>query len=127
MPTSLTPKRLAVLQFIATTIHNKGVAPTLREVGDQLGVKKTTALEHVAHLIEKGWLVKEPHVSRGLLIAPGVVVPGMEPTRIQQLERECRLLARLSAGLITDPQILPEAKRMASRWLADAAAQAVRS
>lgn len=76
---NLTPKQLRVLQLIAECRAKKGYAPTLQEIGDELGIDKVSAHDRVSALIAKGLVVKTaPGKRRSLDIAPGVVVPGVE-------------------------------------------------
>ena len=44
---AITPRQLEVLEFIHSTRIASGVSPTLTEVGEFLGVHKTTARDHV--------------------------------------------------------------------------------
>lgn len=63
MARALTAKQKAVLDFIADSIESRGIGPSYREIGDQLGCKVGTAQDHVQALIAKGFLVR---TGRGL-------------------------------------------------------------
>jgi repressor LexA len=58
-----------VLGFIANRIEADGVAPTLQEIADAFGFRSTaSAQKHVAHLERKGFLVRQKHQKRGLVL-----------------------------------------------------------
>jgi len=58
-----------VLDFIRECLEGEGVAPTLGEISGHFGFSSTaSAQKHVRALVEKGYLLKEKHRSRGLLI-----------------------------------------------------------
>ncbi len=60
-----------VFEFIATTIEQRGVPPTYREIGDALGISSTNGVaDHVKALVKKGYLIKTENSARGLRIAP---------------------------------------------------------
>jgi predicted ArsR family transcriptional regulator len=45
-----------VLEFIAICVRDRGVSPTMLEIGSFLGAHKTTAREHVYKLVDRGAL-----------------------------------------------------------------------
>jgi repressor LexA len=58
-----------VLSFISNRIERDGVAPTLQEIADAFGFRSTaSAQKHVAHLERKGFLLREKHQKRGLVL-----------------------------------------------------------
>lgn len=63
----LTRRQLQVLLAIQRSLQETGLAPTLRELGQTLGVNRVTAYSHVQALLQKGCLTNlEPGASRGL-------------------------------------------------------------
>jgi repressor LexA len=67
--TYLTERQRDVLGFISKRIEADGVAPTLQEIADAFGFRSTaSAQKHVAHLERKGFLVREKHQKRGLVL-----------------------------------------------------------
>lgn len=67
MPLIVYPKERAVLDFIIQFIERYGYAPTLKEIGEAAGTNSpATTHEHVAKLVEKGYLKKLDGVNRGL-------------------------------------------------------------
>jgi repressor LexA len=67
--TYLTERQRDVLSFISNRIERDGVAPTLQEIADAFGFRSTaSAQKHVAHLERKGFLLREKHQKRGLVL-----------------------------------------------------------
>jgi len=70
--TYLTEKQRDVLDFIRRRIDVAGVAPTLQEIADAFGFSSTaSAQKHVGLLERKGFLRREKHQKRGLVLAAG--------------------------------------------------------
>lgn len=70
--TYLTVKQRDVLDFIRRRIGDDGVAPTLQEIADAFGFSSTaSAQKHVGLLERKGFLRREKHQKRGLVLADG--------------------------------------------------------
>jgi repressor LexA len=77
--TYLTERQRDVLSFISTRIEQDGVAPTLQEIADAFGFRSTaSAQKHVAHLERKGFLQREKHQKRGLILPPTPPPAGRE-------------------------------------------------
>jgi repressor LexA len=67
--TYLTERQRDVLRFIEKRITDDGVAPTLQEIADAFGFRSTaSAQKHVAHLERKGYLERQKHQKRGLVL-----------------------------------------------------------
>jgi repressor LexA len=67
--TYLTERQRDVLEFISGRIEASGVAPTLQEIANEFGFRSTaSAQKHVAHLERKGFLQREKHQKRGLIL-----------------------------------------------------------
>jgi repressor LexA len=69
--TYLTEKQRDVLDFIRRRIAGSGVAPTLQEIADAFGFVDRSAQKHVGLLERKGFLRREKHQKRGLVLAAG--------------------------------------------------------
>lgn len=67
---TLTPKQFEVLSFIDEQRSEKGLSPTLAEIGRRFGVSKITAYEHVCELVRKGALKREQGQARSLELLP---------------------------------------------------------
>ena len=68
--TYLTERQRDVLEFIEKKLEGSGVAPTLREISEAFGFASTaSAQKHIALLERKGFLRREKHQKRGLVLA----------------------------------------------------------
>ena len=53
----LAPRQKEVLDFIAASIQQQGIPPSLREIGDALGIRSTNGVaDHIKALVKKGYL-----------------------------------------------------------------------
>ncbi len=68
---ALTRRQMDVLNFVATTRQSRGVAPTLKEIGDAFGVGIGRAQKYVAALVRKGYATSEAGRHRGLRLTTG--------------------------------------------------------
>jgi repressor LexA len=88
---TLTPRQLAILQFIRDYRRSHGYSPTMQEIADELGITKVTVFEHVGTLVGKGLLRRLPYKARSLELTANVSLPDSRPTALP-------LLGRIAAG-----------------------------
>jgi repressor LexA len=63
----LTDRQQAVLDFISGSITERGYPPTLREIGEHMGIRSTNGVnDHLKALEKKGYLEREDLKSRAL-------------------------------------------------------------
>src|SRR6266478_2282305 len=63
----LTDRQKAVLEFISGSIDHRGYPPTLREIGEHMGIRSTNGVnDHLKALEKKGYLEREDLKSRAL-------------------------------------------------------------
>jgi repressor LexA len=63
----LTDRQRMVLEFICGSIDERGYPPTLREIGNKLGIRSTNGVnDHLRALERKGYLTREDMKSRTL-------------------------------------------------------------
>ena len=85
----LTARQRRILDFIATTVRERGYPPTVREIGEAVGLTSSSSVHaQLANLERLGLLHKDPTKPRAMTLsdsprAEGVVVP---------------LLGRIAAG-----------------------------
>ena len=73
---ALTKKQKDILEFIRTHIHQRGYAPTLREIGEHFGLSSVaTVHKHLKSLEEKGELKREEGRARQVEIRPPEKTP----------------------------------------------------
>jgi repressor LexA len=64
---ALTDRQQEVLDFITASITERGYPPTLREIGERLGIRSTNGVnDHLKALEKKGYLAREDLKSRAL-------------------------------------------------------------
>jgi repressor LexA len=64
---ALTDRQREVLDFITASIQERGYPPTLREIGERLGIRSTNGVnDHLKALEKKGYLAREDLKSRAL-------------------------------------------------------------
>ncbi len=74
---SLTEREQRVLDVIAAGIAAEGRPPTLREIGQQLGIASTNGVrDHLQALIDKGYIRRVERSARGIRLLP---VHGQRP------------------------------------------------
>lgn len=90
--TYLTERQRDVLDFIERKLSSNGVAPTLREISEAFGFASTaSAQKHIALLERKGFLRREKHQKRGLVLA-------QRASREDRAGMELPLLGLVAAG-----------------------------
>jgi repressor LexA len=89
----LTDRQRAVLDYIGRSIEHRGYPPTLREIGEHLGIRSTNGVnDHLKALEKKGYLEREDLKSRALR---PISADGVGPTG--QIV-EVPILGRVAAG-----------------------------
>ena len=120
---SLTRRQQEVLAYVTDYIGRQGVAPTLREIGHQLGIAVPTVHEHLTHLERKGLIKRNtPNASRGIAVACSANIDSEAATinrlrleiaakakRLRRLEELCAVLTKRSREVIEENRQLREA------------------
>ncbi len=90
----LTDKQAEVLGFITNTIKDRGLPPTIREIGDEFGITAKGAYDHLKAIEKKGYIRTSKNQSRAIeLLRPNA--EDMLPVRVMSIP----LLGRVAAGL----------------------------
>ncbi|WP_250284680.1 MULTISPECIES: transcriptional repressor LexA [unclassified Frankia] len=82
--TGLTPRQRRVLEVIRDAVERRGYPPSVREIGDAVGLTSTSSVAHqLKTLEEKGFLRRDPHRPRAMEVlsaqAPVRPVPRQAP------------------------------------------------
>jgi repressor LexA len=102
----LTDRQRAVLDFIGQSIEQRGYPPTLREIGEHMGIRSTNGVnDHLKALEKKGYLEREDLKSRALRPVQLDITP-IESARRPRLDVvetsgnlvEVPILGRVAAG-----------------------------
>ena len=96
----LTKRQEQTLDFIRTSIESRGYPPTLREIGEHMGIRSTNGVnDHLRALERKGYLRREDMKSRALKL-----VENAAPTPIRSAGSDDDIIdipvvGRVAAGL----------------------------
>jgi repressor LexA len=66
----LTPTQERILAYIRQSIADRGEAPTLEEIGAEMGLGSRSAVHYqLEQMQRKGAITRQPHRSRGIRLA----------------------------------------------------------
>ena len=90
----LTPRQRQIMQFINERIRRKGYPPSVREIGDAVGLSSSSTVHgHLTRLEEKGLIRRDPTKPRAIeVLEEGGARPGRPPTA------NVPLVGRVTAG-----------------------------
>ena len=97
----LTKRQEQTLDFIRQSIEDRGYPPTLREIGEHMGIRSTNGVnDHLRALERKGYLTREDMKSRALkLVEDQTEAPASNRQSVDDDLIEVRVLGRVAAGL----------------------------
>jgi len=97
----LTKRQEETLEFIRRSIEDRGYPPTLREIGEHMGIRSTNGVnDHLRALERKGYLTREDMKSRALkLVEDQLAAPPPKLLNVEEDLIEVRVLGRVAAGL----------------------------
>jgi repressor LexA len=108
----LTQRQKMVLEFIQTTIDTDGYPPTLREIGNFMGIRSTNGVnDHLRALERKGYLTRKDMKSRTLRptraverLVKAAPLPPIENENAFNLDDllEVPILGRVAAGALQE-------------------------
>ena len=94
----LTKRQEQTLDYIRKSIEERGYPPTLREIGEYMGIRSTNGVnDHLRALERKGYLRREDMKSRALKLVEDALPATSRPADDDMLE--VRVLGRVAAGL----------------------------
>tara|TARA_R110002111_G_scaffold117466_4_gene179534 strand:+ start:13230 stop:13613 length:384 start_codon:yes stop_codon:yes gene_type:complete len=65
----LTQKQHAIYMFVKQEITQQRLSPTVREIGDQFGIRSSNGVMcHLRALERKGWIKRDHYLSRGITL-----------------------------------------------------------
>lgn len=95
----LTKRQSQTLDFIRHSIEERGYPPTLREIGEFMGIRSTNGVnDHLRALERKGYLKREDMKSRALKLVDDPR-SARKPRQDEEDVIELRVLGRVAAGL----------------------------
>jgi repressor LexA len=95
----LTKRQEQTLDFIRHCIEERGYPPTLREIGEHMGIRSTNGVnDHLRALERKGYLRREDMKSRALKLVEQAL-PTAQASANDDAMVEIAVLGRVAAGL----------------------------
>jgi repressor LexA len=96
----LTDRQREILQFILRTSEERGYPPTIREIGEEMGIKSTNGVnDHLKALERKGFLTRGEQQSRSLVPTKRArLVLGLGARRSDPTMVDVPVLGRVAAG-----------------------------
>ena len=120
----LTERQNQVYEFLRDFVRRQGKPPTIKEVGESLGIRSTNGVYKMLVVLEKkGYITRTPNEARGLQIVDDVGLVGEEPPGVLMLKltegvgRRARRMTSETADfplprsrrpLLVDPGLLPD-------------------
>lgn len=118
----LTPRQRRVLEVIKAAVESRGYPPSIREVGEAVGLASSSSVAHQLKMLEqKGFLRRDPNRPRALEVllpgaataratGPAAAPPGHDETGIRDAYPEpvhVPVLGRIAAGgpILAEEQI----------------------
>jgi len=99
----LSDRQKGILDFIRSFQHSSGYPPTIRQIGEAVGISSTSVVNYNLNKLEKdGYLTRDLKVSRGLRLVESVEVIAETLGMIIRIPR----LGRIAAG---QPITIPNA------------------
>jgi repressor LexA len=96
----LTKRQAQTLDFIRQSIEERGYPPTLREIGESMGIRSTNGVnDHLRALERKGYLSREDMKSRALRLVSREPEPVAPTVGGDENMLDVQVLGRVAAGL----------------------------
>jgi repressor LexA len=96
----LTKRQAQTLDFIRQSIEQRGYPPTLREIGEYMGIRSTNGVnDHLRALERKGYLTREDMKSRALKLVHDSIGEAANVAANDDDLVEVQVLGRVAAGL----------------------------
>jgi repressor LexA len=96
----LTKRQAQTLDFIRQSIEERGYPPTLREIGESMGIRSTNGVnDHLRALERKGYLSREDMKSRALRLVSRESEASVSSAPGDENLLEVQVLGRVAAGL----------------------------
>ncbi len=105
--TGLTPRQQAVLRVIRESVETRGYPPSVREIGEGVGLTSPSSVAHQLTTLERlGYLKRDPHRPRALMVAdPGDLLDEATPAGP---EHTTRPVLRAVADVAPDGPVLDD-------------------
>jgi repressor LexA len=94
----LSNRQQQVLEYITETVNDRGYPPSVREIGDAVGLSSPSSVHsQLSALVEMGMITRDPSKPRAIVVVESHAAKTPAPTSDDRL-REIPLLGRIAAG-----------------------------
>ena len=91
----LTERQQQVLEYIRTTVEQRGYPPSVREIGDAVGLSSPSSVHaQLNSLVQAGMIKKDPSKPRAIVVLDEPPAPAVDDRRV----RDIPVLGRIAAG-----------------------------
>ncbi|MHC4617891.1 MAG: LexA family protein [Planctomycetota bacterium] len=91
---ALTHRQEMVLDFVGEYCREQGFPPTLREIGEAIGLSNVSAVRgHIAALVKKGYITREEDKARSIRVV-------YSPSVLSKIKRRLHEFARTDEGVL---------------------------
>jgi repressor LexA len=99
---TLTPRQERILETIRSAVHERGYPPSMREIGEAVGLTSTSSVKHQLQALEaKGFLRRDPNLPRAI----DVTMPGDDAESPAPVPRVVDAPAALPRGMTAVPLV----------------------
>lgn len=92
---SITTRQQEILDFISQTVEDRGYPPSVREIGEAVGLSSpSTVHSHLSALVKAGQLRRDPSKPRAIEVVGDTATPSVKRSAI----RDVPLVGRIAAG-----------------------------
>src|SRR6202165_210691 len=100
----LSERQKNILKYIEAYVDERGYPPSIREIGDQVGISSTSVVDYNLKVLEReGRIRRDREVSRGLELVGGQRGPRQSGSRVMRIPVIGRIAAGLPIEAIEDP------------------------
>jgi repressor LexA len=106
---SVTTKKLSerqknILKYIEAYVDERGYPPSIREIGDRVGISSTSVVDYNLRVLERdGYIRRDREVSRGLELVSSQRAHRQAQPRVVRIPVRGRIAAGLPIEAIEDP------------------------
>ena len=91
----LTERQQQVLEYIRSTVEERGYPPSVREIGDAVGLSSPSSVHaQLNSLVQAGMIKKDPSKPRAIVVVDETPAPAFQDRRT----RDVPVLGRIAAG-----------------------------
>jgi repressor LexA len=105
----LSERQENILKYIEAYVDERGYPPSIREIGDRVGISSTSVVDYNLKVLERDGLIRrDREVSRGLELVGGSRAQRLAQPRLVRIPVIGRIAAGLPIEAIEDPSDLVE-------------------